>query len=92
MNVIFCFQDLRHPDSRPGGHRDMTKYIKYALRKGVKKTTIDKMIAACGQNWVRSLQTKKLWFLDTFKPYPAKLIYLNFQPLEVVSCYRNPQP
>ena len=24
-------------------------------------------------------------------PYPAKLIYLNFQPLEVVSRYRDPQ-
>ena len=24
-------------------------------------------------------------------PYPAKLIYLNFQPLEVVSCYRDQQ-
>ena len=26
------------------------------------------------------------------KPYPAKLIYLNFQPLEVVSRYRDQQP
>ena len=26
------------------------------------------------------------------KPYPAKLIYLNFQSLEVVSRYRDPQP
>ena len=25
-------------------------------------------------------------------PYPAKLIYLNFQPLEVVFRYSNPQP
>ena len=25
-------------------------------------------------------------------PYPAKYIYLNFQPLEVVSRYRDPQP
>ena len=24
-------------------------------------------------------------------PYPAKLIYLNFHPLEVVSRYRDPQ-
>ena len=24
-------------------------------------------------------------------PYPAKLIYLNFQPLEAVSRYRDPQ-
>ena len=29
-----------------------------------------------------------------FEPlsYPAKLIYFNFQPLEVVSRYRDPQP
>ena len=27
-----------------------------------------------------------------FNPYPAKLIYLNFQQLEVVSRYRDPQP
>ena len=25
-------------------------------------------------------------------PYLAKLIYLNFQPLELVSRYRDPQP
>ena len=25
-------------------------------------------------------------------PYPAKLIYLNFQSLEVVCRYRDPQP
>ena len=25
-------------------------------------------------------------------PYPAKLIYLNFQPHYVVSRYRDPQP
>ena len=25
-------------------------------------------------------------------PYPAKLIYLNFQRLEVAPCYRDPQP
>ena len=25
-------------------------------------------------------------------PYPAKLINLNFQPLEFVSRYRDPQP
>ena len=25
-------------------------------------------------------------------PYPAKVICLNFQPLEVVSRYRDPQP
>ena len=25
-------------------------------------------------------------------PYPAKLIYYNFQSLEVVSRYRDPQP
>ena len=29
--------------------------------------------------------------IDRINPYPAKLIYLNFQPLEVVSRYRDPQ-
>ena len=28
----------------------------------------------------------------TVNPYPATLIYLNFQPLEVVDRYRDPQP
>ena len=27
----------------------------------------------------------------TINPYPAKLIYFNFQPFEVVSRYRDPQ-
>ena len=30
--------------------------------------------------------------IHKIKPCPAKLIYLNFQPLEVVSRYRDPQP
>ena len=30
--------------------------------------------------------------LGTFNPYPAKLIYLNFQPLEVVNRGSDPQP
>ena len=30
--------------------------------------------------------------LLTINSYPAKLIYLNFQPLEVVSYYSDPQP
>ena len=30
--------------------------------------------------------------VNTHNPYPAKLIHLNFQPLEVVSRYRDPQP
>ena len=29
---------------------------------------------------------------NKFNPYPAKLIYLNFQALEVVSRYRDSQP
>ena len=29
---------------------------------------------------------------DFINPYPAKYIYLNFQPLEVVFRYRDPQP
>ena len=34
-------------------------------------------------------ETLSLLFTNS---YPAKLIYLNFQPLEVVSRYRDPQP
>ena len=35
-----------------------------------------------------------LYFLlgSVINPYPAEIIYLNFQPLEVVSRYRDPQP
>ena len=29
---------------------------------------------------------------SSLDPYTTKLIYLNFQPLEVVSRYRDPQP
>ena len=29
---------------------------------------------------------------NVISPYPAKLIYLNFQPHEVVSRYRDSQP
>ena len=28
----------------------------------------------------------------SFNPYPAKIIYLKFKPLEVVSRYSDPQP
>ena len=28
----------------------------------------------------------------SLNPHPARLIYLNFEPLEVVSRYRDPQP
>ena len=34
-------------------------------------------------------QRREQW--PNITPYPAKLIYLNFQPLEVVSRYRDPQ-
>ena len=30
--------------------------------------------------------------MPCIKPAPAKLIYLNFPPLEAVSRYRDPQP
>ena len=36
--------------------------------------------------------TFKKHTFDTLNPYPANLIYFNFQPLEVVSRYRDPQP
>ena len=33
----------------------MKKYIKFALNEGVKKATIDNMIAACGTDWVSTV-------------------------------------
>ena len=33
----------------------------------------------------------KLRLKTAINPHPAKLIYLNFQPLEVVFRYRDPQ-
>ena len=39
-------------------------------------------------------QIKQIWYrflYNKVNPYPAKLIYLNFHSLEVVSRYRNPQ-
>ena len=33
-----------------------------------------------------------LKYKSTINPYPAKLIYFNFRPLEVVPRYRDPQP
>ena len=38
------------------------------------------------------IQHGRLAAINDFDPYPTKLIYLNFQPLEVVSRYRTPQP
>ena len=32
-----------------------------------------------------------LTYYGNINPYPAKLIYLNFHPLEVVSRYHDPQ-
>ena len=29
--------------------------------------------------------------VEFINPYPAKVIYLNFHPLEIVSRYRDPQ-
>ena len=34
-------------------------------------------------------QRHRSWFI--INPYPVKFFYLNFQPLEVVSRYRDPQ-
>ena len=36
--------------------------------------------------------SRKKQRVAVLNPYPAKLIYLNFQPLEVVSRYRDPRP
>ena len=38
-----------------------------------------------GKNKILELSASRV------NPYPAKLIYLNFHPLEVVSRYRDPQ-
>ena len=35
---------------------------------------------------------RNILLVTTVIPYPAKLNNLNFQPLEVVSRYRDPQP
>ena len=32
-----------------------------------------------------------IYNITAFNPYPVKLNHLNFQPLEVVSRYRDPQ-
>ena len=42
------------------------------------------LVVMCRYNPVNYI----LWSID---PFPAKVIYLNFQPLEVVSRYRDPQ-
>ena len=50
----------------------------------------------CLQRWSNIVQMLCKCFVlteyfESFNPYPAKLINLNFQPLEVVSGYRDPQ-
>ena len=51
------------------------------------------MSTTLAQHWssVGSMSRVCWEAIDRFNPYPAKLIYLNFQPLEVVSRYRDPQ-
>ena len=45
-------------------------------------------VVACARN----LEKLQVNFTRTgIKPYPAKVIYLNFHQLEVVSRYRDPQ-
>ena len=44
---------------------------------------------------VHTITIYKITYVVTvsiLNPYPAELIYLNFQSLEVVSRYRDPQP
>ena len=43
------------------------------------------------QSEVPKIKILKEWYFMSccVNPYPAKLIYLNFQPLEVVSQYRD---
>ena len=47
----------------------------------------------------RQMTSSSIWSVSIYictrnhaNPFPAELIYLNFQPLEVVSRYRDPQP
>ena len=53
IDIILCFQDLSH--GIQGTRAEMKKYIKFALNEGVKKATIDNMIAACGTDWVSTV-------------------------------------
>ena len=39
----------------------------------------------------RKTSRNKTFIQCRYNPYPAKVIYLNFHPLEVVSRYRDPQ-
>ena len=41
---------------------------------------------------IETTMGERLVFAGYNYPYPADLIYLNFQALEVVSGYRDPQP
>ena len=43
----------------------------------------------CWSNAVLKLDYIVYW--SSNNPYPAKVIYFNFQPLEVVRRYRDPQ-
>ena len=45
--------------------------------------------AALQQKYTYFNQKKKIELEMKVNPYPAKLIYLNFQPLEVVSRYHG---
>ena len=45
-----------------------------------------------GMKSCEQIPSEKTFAMSTYiNPYLAKVIYLNFQPLEVVSRYRDPQ-
>ena len=52
--------------------------------------SVGKRCIVSGLAGVKSVSVDHL--ILTFNPYPAELIYLNFQPLEIVSRCRDPQP
>ena len=48
------------------------------------------MMIQIGKNPLVSMVYTNIF--QRFNRYPAELFYLNFQPFEVVSRYRDPQP
>ena len=62
----------------------------------MKELMISKLVPQGQPSVIHSSVSNVLLFfphsLNHINPYLAKLIYLNFQPLEVVSRYRDPQP
>ena len=54
-------------------------------------TSNDDNYSHCDWKIIFNCVTVKSTYSFEYHPHPAKLIYLNFHPLEVVSRYRDPQ-